>query len=384
MKKVILIIIVLLSLVIAGGIIILSNRATEIEPTKEINEITEIVLPEPEEKEEELPPVKVEVITYNHKDTSSQEYSLPKTKAPLRQGWNYSVDSWETIDDELERIPLWSDIERIIINKYNLEDNNGEKLKGKLLTQTIYSFNEDGNVRDVVKHVSEDDLYSTAISYKYNSNQNLIEMIKSKYDSKLELISIYKYIYEYDLNGNKIEKHEYNSDEDICYKSFYKYSSNGKELEESLYTINDEGKYELMGVIKYEFDNNKLIKQNWQSSQEESWFVINTFNYDSKGNLVKRDIAEEDVWSVCNKEYNSREFCIRKEENVETVGEKMFSIQEYQYKYDEKGNCIEKREYKLTSETLPDTRNLDIIDSRYESRIKTKQSLLYEYEITYR
>lgn len=382
MKKVILII-ALLFIVITGVIIILLNRTTEAEPVEEINEITEIVLSETDEKEEELPPAKVEVITYNYKDTSSQEYSLPKTKAPIRQGWNYSVDSWETIDDELERTPLWCDIESIVINKYNLEDNKGEMVKGKLLTRTIYNFNEDGNVSDVVKHVSEEDLYSKSISYYYDSNQNLIEMVKREYDSKLQLKSEYKYIYKYNSKGNKIEEQIYNSDWEICYKNLYKYSSDRKDLEASLYTINYEGELELSGIIKYEFDhNNKLIEQNWQSSQEESWFVIYTFNYDSKGNLVKRNIAEEDVWSVYDKDYNSRGFCIRAEENVDSGGEKMVSKHEYQYKYDEKGNCIEKREYKITSET--ETIYESIIDSRYESKIETKQRLLYEYEIKYR
>lgn len=384
MKKVILIA-VLLSLVVTVVFIIRSNRTTEVKVTEEIKEITEIVIPQTDEKEKQMPPAKVEVTTYNLKDSSSQKYSLPKTKAPIRQGWNYSVDSWETIDDELERTPLWCDIESIVINKYNLEDNNGEKVKGKLLTHTIYSFNEYGNVSDVIKHVSEEDLYSKSISYNYDSNQNLIEMVKREYDSKLQLKNEYKCIYKYDSEGNKIEEQIYNSNWEICYKNLYKYSSDRKDLEASLYTIIDEGELELSGVIKYEFDhNNKLIKQNWQSSQEESWFVINTFNYDSKGNLVKRDIAEEDIWSVCDKEYNSRGFCIRTEENVDSGGEKIVSKHEYQYKYDEKGNCIEKIEYKITSETLPVTRYESIIDSRYESRIETKQWLLYEYEIKYR
>ncbi len=179
MKKVILIA-VLLSLVVTVVFIIRSNRTTEVKVTEEIKEITEIVIPQTDEKEEEFPPVKVEAITYNHKDTSSQEYSLPKTKAPIRQGWNYSVDSWETIDDELERTPLWCDIESIVINKYNLEDNKEEKVKGNLIEYEIYKFNNRG---DVIEDA------------EYNSDGELTK----------------KYIYKYDRDGNRIERRKYNS-----------------------------------------------------------------------------------------------------------------------------------------------------------------------------
>ena len=112
---------------------------------------------------------------------------LLKPEAPERQGFE-------------EGIPLYGDVESVVITQYKLEDKFGEVVRGGIRGCREYYFNDAGDIIERAWYNSDGLLIDKAIC-KYDSSGNMIEYADYDPDGSLFV----KYIYKYDSRGNVIE-----------------------------------------------------------------------------------------------------------------------------------------------------------------------------------
>ena len=132
--------------------------------------------------------------TDSKKESNSESMSdcaTAKPEAPERQGW-------------LEDVPLYGDVESVVVTTYNLEDKFGEVVRGDIEDCEKYYFNKAGDVFEKAEYNSYGSL-DWKIIYKYDASGNMIE--DAWYNSEGSLIE--KYIYKYDASGNRIEETKY-------------------------------------------------------------------------------------------------------------------------------------------------------------------------------
>ena len=110
-----------------------------------------------------------------------------KAEAPKRQGW------WKNI-------PLYGDVESVVMTPYELEEKFGEVVRGGILDCRKHYFNDAGDVIEYAWYYSDGSLREKEI-YKYDSSGNMIE--KARYNSDGSLGE--KFIYKYDSRGNAVE-----------------------------------------------------------------------------------------------------------------------------------------------------------------------------------
>ena len=93
--------------------------------------------------------------------TDSQSDSSSKPEAPERQGW------WAGI-------PLYGDVESVVVATYNLEDKFGEVVRGDIKDSKKYYLNKAGDVFEKAEYNSYGSLAWKSI-YKYDTSGNMIE-----------------------------------------------------------------------------------------------------------------------------------------------------------------------------------------------------------------
>ena len=132
--------------------------------------------------------------TDSKKESNSESMSAcatAKPEAPERQGWE-------------ENIPLYGDVESVVVAEYKLEEKFGEVVRGDIVDCAKYYFNKAGDVIERDKYNSYGSLRGKDV-YKYDTSGNMIEEAGYNYDGSLDE----KLIYKYDASGNVIEKSKY-------------------------------------------------------------------------------------------------------------------------------------------------------------------------------
>ena len=122
---------------------------------------------------------------------SSQSGAPAKPEPPVRQGW-------------LEDIPLYGDVESVLVTTYQLEGKFGEVVRGDIEDCKKYYFNQAGDVFEKAVYSSNGSLWYKLI-YKYDASGNVIEEATNYSIGSLRN----RYIYKYDASGNMIEKNKY-------------------------------------------------------------------------------------------------------------------------------------------------------------------------------
>lgn len=96
--------------------------------------------------------------------TDSQSDSSSKPEAPERQGWGGDI-------------PLYGDVESVVVAEYKLEEKFGEVVRGDVKYPEKYYFNKAGDVIEYAFYTSDGSLDSKSI-WKYDASGNRIEMTK--------------------------------------------------------------------------------------------------------------------------------------------------------------------------------------------------------------
>ena len=91
----------------------------------------------------------------------SQSDSSSKPEAPERQGWR-------------EDIPLYGDVESVVVATYKLEEKFGEVVRGDIESSEKYYFNKAGDVFEKAVYNSYGSLRVNYF-FKYDASGNMIE-----------------------------------------------------------------------------------------------------------------------------------------------------------------------------------------------------------------
>jgi uncharacterized protein YcfL len=162
----------------------------------------------------------------------------------------------------------------------NIEDNHYES-NGKLIAKTINKFDLNNNEVDSRVYVSNGSLYRKTLS-KFDDDNFKIQEEVSEFDGS-RLVVIKKESMENDERGNVIKENSYDEKGNLEYFYMYNYDEKDNKLEE---TFSKEG-----GNIKKTNKHNKLGHcfegVEYLNDVLKDKF-INVFQYDNKGNWVKR------------------------------------------------------------------------------------------------
>ncbi len=215
---------------------------------------------------------------------------------------------------------------------------------------------------------------SYTISYKYDSNQNLISITDKsdtsetideydlEYDLKGNLICSthkspnvnYEITYKYDSNNNVIQE-TYKSGDGSYYEHFF--DSNGNEIRDITYDVDGSISHE--NQYKYDSHNNRI----WSYWKYDSGSSETTYTYDADGNLIK----EEYVYTHDD-------------------GDAHESTTTYSYVYDSDGRIIEKtsfdgdtKEIFHTTRYTYDSHGNLLKESEISSSGEEYKSVSYEY-----
>jgi len=212
-------------------------------------------------------------------------------------------------------------------NKFNTSD-------GSLDSKRIAVYDKNGNV--------ESDRYKGDVkpenpSYIYDQNGNFSKII---YDSENEKSEV---IFEYDQQQNIIGRSVY-TEEIIEEKAVWEYDKNRNKTKRDLYRYSPNGDLDAKLTLQYEYDRKGRIIANYRFANDTITYK-SLFEYKKKG---KEKIA---FVYLHGEDFSYREATIYNKKN-DIIAEKKYHQSgklnyqiTYTYKYDIKGNWIEKKRF---------------------------------------
>jgi len=171
----------------------------------------------------------------------------------------------------------------------NLIESSMYNANGELEFKTIYKYNEKGYINKEITYVANGE-FNTNNYHVYNEKGFLIE--KNNFNAKDSLVS--KSNYRYDEKGNNIEINYYKLEE-IDYKIKFEYNAKGQIIESNYYDSDGS----IIGKIKYLY-NNKGNEEEVASTffytwtEEDKTKELFKYKYDEKGNWIERITFDED------------------------------------------------------------------------------------------
>lgn len=243
-------------------------------------------------------------------------------------------------------------------NKYDMNNNLIEKINP--IETCNYKYDNRGNVIEV-----KGGIFKVHLFLKYNE-KNKIEKIESYYDNKLSSTTEMVYI------NNKNQSQELTYTDSILTKErIYNYKNDSTLTDESI-TEYYANKSENIESCNLRLIYSKEIKI---YQKDTVLLEIKRYKYDEEGNVINREILKYDdrsrliysenrfknqagIYKYINK-YNDRDELI--EQTSYTVNNPIPLVEKYKYKYDKKGNWIEK-----------------IIKDKYSKGIFTREIEYYE------
>lgn len=197
-------------------------------------------------------------------------------------------------------------------------------------------FDRDGYKSEVNYYDKEHKLYQK-VMYKYNANRKRTS--RDVYDSEGKILQ--KNIYVYDQKGHKKSYKGYNAKGEVVELFMYKNDDKGRELEEYCTKTN----YSVCGKYTHSYDEQGRVVQlcrytktvgdadNCEKYTYDKQGLITQTEFYEKNSLVHKLIFEYDK---SRNEISERMY----DNNGDFVQEK-----EFVYKYDSKGNWVERVEY---------------------------------------
>lgn len=239
----------------------------------------------------------------------------------------------------------------------------GEPVLGRISKITEYNFNADGNVVKYTEYDENGEIRNRS-NYTYE-NGKITQRIKYRSDGRISFTEKHEYqenteivqSINYDYGGNIFSKRYIRNENGEFIESFYQskddfvpkieklihkkenvskweiLEGNKKVIKEKIYSISKKYEHEITkedGVITWDwqgwFDENHNLIEIKCGYNKDSVAYWNKYKYDKNNNLIKEETLKDDL-------------AINEDETKET-------ITTYSYKYDKKGNWIEKNEYK--------------------------------------
>lgn len=161
------------------------------------------------------------------------------------------------------------------IELYEMIEENGEYMQGKLLHAESFVYDEDGNKLDHKMRQSDNSLHQE----KYIYDEGKLKM-STYYNAQHELLSYYNYQYE---EGNLINKKSFEADSK-----------------------------ELLRIDQYEYNvEGQLIKQYIKTANGETDRTM-AFSYDQYGNEIQVTIRDGKGKLIINEEFKITEYDVNK------------------------------------------------------------------------
>lgn len=235
------------------------------------------------------------------------------------QNKKYYKETYEYYDGNSTK----TQIDTIIYN------NNGQIvshiIQGKYEKQQAdYIYNHNNNKIQEKNYMDNALFYSKV--FEYDKNNNLIHQ-KTEHHQKKELEEDLYFFYD---NKNRLVKLEKRNDEGVIYeKTTYKYNAKGKVIKELTY--NSDNKI-IKSIIKEYHFNNQLKKQEYALENNRKWI----YTYDNGGKVM--EVFEQNDNKISKKLYSYNDF--GKELKIEKFDQNKKRIELETFEYDSKGNMI--------------------------------------------
>ena len=245
-----------------------------------------------------------------------------------------SIESFTYTYDEDEEV--FFSHTKVLFNQKGLplEENKFNTDDGSLRSKGNFVFDKSGNIEfERSKGASK----LTSPSYMYDENGNFSKIIYDYEDEKSEVI------FTYDEQQNKISRSVL-SEGVLKEKAIWEYDKYGNQTKRDLYKYLSNGDFDTKLTLKYEYDRKGRITGNYRFSNDTVISYKSLFEYKKRGKekiafiyLHGKDFSNKEV-TVYNKKNNI------KAEKKYRNGKIDYQIT-YTYKYDEKGNWIERKRY---------------------------------------
>ncbi len=169
-----------------------------------------------------------------------------------------------------------------IINKYICSYNYNQQKTLEIwsdsngLIEKLHSYKYDKNSNLVEEYFNETGFRYYKINYKYDENGVLIESQKNN--------PLNKATYHYNNNNKLTEKREFINDKLTRYEKYF-YNEKGKKVKELHY--NSSGITKDSCIFLYD-ENSTLLEENYNFKEMISTNIKHKYQYDEKGNIIKK------------------------------------------------------------------------------------------------
>lgn len=269
-----------------------------------------------------------------------------------------SVTVSKKIKNDLEERNLKGNVKIVIERAYEVFEKFGES-EYKLQGTYEYHFDKNGNLTLIDENYTQvfnrEAVKYETFTYKYDKNGNILE--KNEYNSNGYLNTKIKN--KYDEIGNMIQSSFYNSNGELEQTYTFQYDKKGNEIRNILSIKNLSPN--LVNKCKYKYDKkgNILEKEAYNEFRTVSYSTgedgigsnttITIYKYDKNGNMIeKKEDGETFIYNkngdIDYRKPNSPLYTIEAQNNAyNTSIDESGSKDKYEYKYDSKGNWINKK-----------------------------------------
>ena len=260
-----------------------------------------------------------------------------EAKKGKRTGYNIET-SFDEKGNMLSRSVFWEDgsLAGKKNCKHDKEGNLIEEVKygsnGKLENKLTYKYDEKGNIIEKVSF-NGDGVVENKKTFKYNEKGGKIEEAYYGGDGTPGK----KLTYKYDDKGNIIEEVSFKGNDELQYKTIYKHDKEGNVIEEK--HLGNEGK--IVNRHSYKHDKEGNVIEEMYYHRERLYNKI-IFAYDEKGNLIEKVTygGDEKLEKRTTHKYDEKGSLLLTQEFNGTG--KIITECTYTYEYDEKGNWVKK------------------------------------------
>jgi len=294
--------------------------------------------------------------------------------------WYFSNQRFRHMGEFVKYIKKHTNIDDI--SKYDLN------LIGKIKTLkefTFYAIDNFGSIEKGKRYINENDKYilfnekgkkleEYFYSLDFKMSKDIFSSRYSNKDTFFENNPILKRIFSYDEKGNKTEENWFRYDNGFYMKSIFKYNDNGKLIEENIYDFNGSPYIK----VTYKYNNNGVKIEIDLLNSEYTLFQKKIYKYNYNGNIIVSIIEKpynfisDSLRLSETKIYNNKGYLI---EESDTSAQDFLSYIK-KYKYDSKGNLIEKKEYDYNGKLKEGEYTKDFI-------IYDNYSIKYKYDFDF-
>lgn len=229
---------------------------------------------------------------------------------------------------------LYGNVSSIKVSIHNLVDRYGTESKGDFIGSHTIRLNSRGDVSSA--HVYFGEGVTEICTYNYDSQGRLLSV-----DSKDADSGSYegKTVIKYGSNGEISQRSRYNADGSLYSRYMYTYDSNKRLIRETVYSSDGS----LLYKTNYTYGSNGKLSTEICYDSDGSMSLKRTYVYDAYKNLTRFTTYEsngsktyEETYSYNKSGYMTSSTEINNFYSYKTI---------YKYRYDSRGNIIEKRCY---------------------------------------